>query len=294
MTECIHGFDDGLCAICFPPKVPEAPVVEAAAPKARATRASARVPGTSAASAAAAAERAARKPARPATGRSTRLSDVAPVDAAKLRVYHLTHLDNLARILGSGAVLADAGEPAAVPAVDIAAPAVREYRRGASVGDDEATSLASYVPFFLSTDAHLWTAIRDGEADPRLAELPAGESRSAAEFVLLVSSAGQAGGARAQLAGQVVVSETDAALPGAGLALGWSEAERVLRRIAVGGDEALAAGEFLVKGDVPLERIQLIAVGNDRVRDRVRAALAAVGAKTRVAVYPPWFQTSEA
>jgi hypothetical protein len=253
------------------------------------------VPGTSAARAAAEAERAAQQPAaRPAKGRSTRLSEVPPVDAAKLRVYHLTHLDNLARILGSGAVLADAGDPAAAPAVDIAAPAVRDYRRGASVGDDEATALAAYVPFFLSTEAHLWTAIRDGEADPRLAELPAGESHSPADFVLLVSSAGQAVGARAGLEGHVVVSDIDAALPGAGLAVGWSDAERALRRMAVGGDEALATGEFLVKGEVPLERIQLIAVGNDRVRDRVRAALSAVGAKTRVAVYPPWFQASEA
>lgn len=295
MTECIHGFDDGLCAICFPPKAPESPVVEAAAPKPRTTRATARVPGASAASSAAAAERARQNPAAKSTsGRNTRLGDAPPVDVEKLRVYHLTHLDNLARILGAGALLADAGDPPAAPAVDLAASAVREYRRGASVGDTEATPLAAYVPFFLSTEAHLWTAIRDGEPDPRLAALPAGESRSPADFVLLVSSAAQTLGARAGLEGQVVVSESDAALPGAELAVGWSAAERLLRRVAVGGDATLAPAEFLVKGEVPLERIQLIAVGNDRVRDRVRAALTAVGAKTRVAVYPPWFQASEA
>lgn len=214
-----------------------------------------------------------------------------PVDPAKLRVYHLTHLDNLARILGAGALLADAGEPAASPVVDISAPAARDYRRAASVGEGEAT-LADYVPFFLSVDAHLWVAIRDGEADPRLAPVPSGETRAAADFVLLVSSAAQALGARANAPEQVVAAASDAALPGAELAVGWSEAERVLRRIAV-DDDGLASGELLVKGDVPLERIQLIAVANDRVRDRVRAALSAVGAKTRVAVYPPWFQPSE-
>jgi hypothetical protein len=45
-----------------------------------------------------------------------------------------------------------------------------------------------------------------------------------------------------------------------------------------------------VRECLPLEHVLLIAVGNDRVRDRVRAALDAVGLRTRVAVYPPWFQ----
>lgn len=281
MGECIHGFDDGLCAICFPPKAPEPPV--AAAPKARPSRASSArsTPGAPAGP----------RATRPA-GRAPKLADAPPVDPSKVRVYHLTHLDNLARILGAGALLADAGDPAAAPVVDLSAPAAREYRRAARVGEGEAT-LAGYVPFFLSVDAHLWTSIRDGEPDPRLAPMPAGGSRAAADFVLLVSSAGQALGARAVVEDQVVAATSDASLPGAELAVGWPEAERVLRRIAV-DDEGLASGEFLVKGEVPLERIQLIAVANDRVRDRVRAALSAVGAKTRVAVYPPWFQPSEA
>lgn len=282
MGECIHGFEDGLCAICFPPKAPEPPA--AAPPKARTPRATLRTTN----------------PSDPATGaraargsaRASRLTDGPPVDPSKLRVYHLTHLDNLARILGAGALLADDGDPSASPVVDIAAPAARDYRRTASV-DEADTSLAAYVPFFLSVDAHFWAAIRDGEADPRLAPPPAGESRAAADFVLLVSSAGQALGARAAIEGQVVAATSDVSLPGAELAIGWYEAERVLRRLAV-DDEGLAAGEFLVKSDVPLERIQLIAVANDRVRDRVRAALSAVGAKTRVAVYPPWFQASDA
>lgn len=283
MGECIHGFDDGLCAICFPPKAPEPPAVAPA--KTRATpRSTSRTTSSSGTAASARATR--------ATGRNSRLSDAPAVDPAKLRVYHLTHLDNLARILGAGAVLADAGDPPAAPVIDIAAPAARDYRRAATVENGE-TTLAGYVPFFLSVDAHFWVAIRDGEVDPRLAPPPAGESRAAADFVLLVSSAGQALGARAGLEGQVVAATSDASLPGAELAVGWYEVERVLRRMAV-DDEGLAAGEFLVKGDVPLERIQLIAVANDRVRDRVRAALSAVGAKTRVAVYPPWFQASEA
>lgn len=285
MGECIHGFDDGLCAICFPPKAPEPPAPTAAPPRARSVRPTTRATGTAAGGAGG--TRAARS-----TGQRSRLADAPPIDPAKLRVYHLTHLDNLARILGSGALLADAGDPAAAPVVDIAAPAARDYRRSTPV-EEAGSTLSEYVPFFLGVDAGLWTAIRDGEADPRLAPAAEGQSRAAADFVLLVSSAGQALGARASVEGQVVVATSDASLPGADLAVGWYEAERILRRLAA-DDEGLAAGEFLVRGEVPLERIQLIAVANDRVRDRVRAALSAVGAKTRVAVYPPWFQASEA
>lgn len=281
MDECIHGFDDGLCAICFPPKAPEPPAPEP--PKARAPRASLRTSPTAAGPDGS-------RPKRGST-RAARLADEPPVDPAKLRVYHLTHLDNLARILGSGALLADAGDPPAAPVVDIAAPAAREYRRSTPAGEQDAT-LADYVPFFLSVDAHLWMAIRDGAGDPRLSSPAPDESRDAADFVLLVSSAAQATGARVSQPGHVIAATSDASLPGAELAVGWYEAERVLRRMAV-HDEGLAAGEFLVKGEVPLERIQLVAVANDRVRDRVRAALSAVGAKTRVAVYPPWFQASE-
>jgi hypothetical protein len=288
LTECIHGFDDGLCAICFPPKVPEPAAPPPSTSRQRTPRVAARVPGATASAGVSGS-----RPSRAAGGRSSRLSDAPPVDVTKLRVYHLTHLDNLARILGSGALHADAGDPAATPVVDIAAPAAREYRRSAPVGDGE-TTLAGYVPFFLSTDAHFWVAIRDGEPDPRLAPPPAGETRQAAQFVLLVSSVAQTLGARAAVEGHVAAAETDASLPGAEVAVGWPDAERLLGRLAVGDDDALAAGEFLVRGEVPLERIQLIAVANDRVRDRVRSALAAVGAKTRVAVYPPWFQASEA
>lgn len=282
MDECIHGFDDGLCAICFPPKAPEPPAPES--PKARAPRVSSRTSPTAAGAGGS-------RPKRGST-RAARLADEPPVDPATLRVYHLTHLDNLARILGSGALLADAGDPLAAPVVDISAPAAREYRRSTPAGEPDST-LAEYVPFFLSVDAHLWMAIRDGAVDPRLSSPAADESRAPADFVLLVSSAAQAAGARVSQPGHVIAATSDASLPGAELAVGWYEAERVLRRMAV-DDEGLAAGEFLVKGEVPLERIQLVAVANDRVRDRVRAALSAVGAKTRVAVYPPWFQASEA
>ena len=274
MGECIHGFDDGLCAICFPPREPEpAPAAVAArAPRQRAT-ASTRTPA---------------RP-RPAAGRAPSLG--APVDVRGTRIYHVTHIDNLGRILGAGAVLADRGDPGANPAVDIAAPALREYRRTAPAPGGLGV-LADYVPFFLSVDAPLWEAVRGGVADPRLAEDEV--RRPAADHVILVSSVAAAVGARTDLPGEVVATDADAAA-GTGLAASdWAGVERMLVRLTRLDEGAgLRPAELHIRGQVPLERFALIAVGNDRVRDRVRQALRAVGATTRVAVYPPWFQALE-
>ncbi|QTX05294.1 DarT ssDNA thymidine ADP-ribosyltransferase family protein [Agromyces archimandritae] len=278
--ECIHGFDDGLCAVCNPPKPPE-PAPAASAP--------ARIPGTSAARTAAAASRA----AAPAASRSRRKAapslrpeDDKPFDARAQRIFHLTHLDNLARILGSGAILSDAA--GASPAVDIAAPAAREFRRATELGDTGA-KLAEFVPFALSTDAHYWEAIRTGEPDPRLA--PGAVKRRASEYVMLVSSIGQALGAGGEESDAVVLADRDPSIPGARTSEEWHELEWTLRRLAREGEESRqGAAEVLVRGSLPLERVALIAVSDEKVRDRVRQALSAIGVKTRVTVYPPWFQ----
>lgn len=296
--ECIHGFDEGLCAICSPPAEPD-PAVTAA--RSRQSRA----PGTSHAAAAAAEARAAtakasgraaasargsRAGATQRAGRGASGVGEAPVDATSTRLFHVTHIDNLGRILGAGALLADAGDPPADPVVDLSAPAAREFRRTATVADTGA-HVAEYVPFLLSTDAHVWESIRTGAPDPRLTAEALG--RPIADHVILVTSVAAAAGARLKSPGEVVVSETDAAVGGTAFAATWAEAERTLVRLTLADDGAgLRAAEVLVRGSVPLERIVLVAVANDRVRDRVRAALQAVGSKTRVAVYPPWFQAA--
>ena len=273
--ECIHGFEDGLCAICFPPKEPEP------APTATAARVSR--PRTTAA-----ARPAATRP-RAAAGRAPKLG--APVDVRGTRLYHVTHVDNLGRILGAGAVLADQGGPGANPVVDIAAPALREYRRTAPAPGGHGV-LADYVPFFLGVDAPIWEAVRSGTPDPRLADDVV--TRPAADHVILVSSVAAAVGARADLPGEIVATDSDAAAGVALAASTWPEVERMLVRLTRLEEGAgLRQAEVHVRGQVPLERFALIAVGNDRVRDRVRQALTAVGATTRVAVYPPWFQAPE-
>ncbi|MFD4423024.1 DarT ssDNA thymidine ADP-ribosyltransferase family protein [Agromyces sp. NPDC058484] len=267
--ECIHGFDDGLCAICFPPKEPEP------RPAAAASRA-ARAGGS-------------RRPApspRVAGAAGARTLVDAPIDTKTLRIYHVTHVDNVGSILGEGAILADAA--GAKPAVDVSASDAREFRRSASVEGTDAV-VADYVPFLLSTDAHVWNAVRTGTPDPRLAV--GAVERQPADHVILVSSVAGAVGARTDTVGSVVVTDADAAAGGVDAASAWPDVLRMLQRLHREDEGSrLLSAEFLVRECLPLERVLLIAVGNDRVRDRVRAALDAVGLRTRVAVYPPWFQ----
>lgn len=270
--ECIHGFDDGLCAICFPPPEPEAKRVVPAPKADRSTGLRSSRPS--------------RPPARVAGAASARTLHEAPVDPKTVRIYHVTHVDNLASILGEGALLAD--RAGAEPAVDVSAPRAREFRREAPVPGGDAV-VADYVPFLLSTDAHVWNAVRTGTPDPRLAA--GAVERQPADHVILVSSVAGAIGARTETEGAVVVTDADAAAGGVGAASAWPEVLRMLQRLHREDEGArLLSAEFLVHESLPLERVLLIAVGNDRVRDRVRAALDAVGLRTRVAVYPPWFQ----
>ncbi|MEV1129900.1 DarT ssDNA thymidine ADP-ribosyltransferase family protein [Agromyces sp. NPDC049794] len=277
--ECIHGFDDGLCAICFPPPEPEAKRVVAPP---RPSRSSGPLSSSRP-------SRPTRAPRRVAGAASARTLHEAPVDPKTVRIYHVTHVDNLASILGEGALLAD--RAGAEPTVDVSAPSAREFRRSAPVPGNGSV-VADYVPFLLSTDAHVWNAVRTGTPDPRLTD--AAVERQPADHVILVSSVAGAAGARTDVEGTVVVTDADAAAGGVGAASAWPEVLRMLQRLHREDEGSrLLSAEVLVRESLPLERVLLIAVGNDRVRDRVRAALDAVGLRTRVAVYPPWFQPTQ-
>ncbi len=202
-----------------------------------------------------------------------------------MRIYHVTHFDNLAPILDVGALLADSA--GATPVVDVSAPDARQFRRSASISGTDAV-VADYVPFLLTTDAHVWNAVRTATPDPRLAD--GAELRQPAEFVIFVSSVASALGETDEPA-TIVVSDADAAVGAARAASAWPDAQRALQRLHRDDDAAgLDAAELLVRECLPLDRVALIAVANDPMRDRVRAALGAAGMRIRVAVYPPWFQ----
>lgn len=153
--ECIHGFDAGLCDICYPRVAPEAP-----------------------------------KPVRAATGarktpvRAAGAPTVAPYSFATQRFFHVTHLRNLEAIMHTGELRADA-----TPAVDVSSTITRELRAGADLADG--TTVAHHVAFYASPTAVRWAELRDGATGPHWSD----EARAAkpAEFVLLAVQASALG-----------------------------------------------------------------------------------------------------
>jgi hypothetical protein len=128
VAECIHGFDEGECDICFPRKAPEPPPTVAAAATRTATRT-----------------------APPRQRRLTERPAGAPPKLPPFgsrRLYHVTHVRNLEAILLDGAIRAAAS--GVDPDVDITAPVLRRLRAETSVGDGRA--VADFVPFALSTE----------------------------------------------------------------------------------------------------------------------------------------------
>ncbi len=240
--ECIHGLEAGLCDVCYPKPVP---VVVAAATTTR--------------------TRAAAQPRTAGVGRPDH-------KVGEQRIYHVTHMSNLAGIVEAEALLAGA-----TPVVDASSPANRAARQEVAVGT---ATVTDYVPFFLSPNAAVWSAIRAQQTDPRLSreirDLPA------AEFIILVSTV------KVASTMEVAVADGDAA--GALTRFGTTPEtnDRTLRRLRA-DEEAILSGELLVKDSFPFDQLALIGVANDRARDAVKEILQAAAHEPKVAVYPPWF-----
>ncbi|TFC28803.1 DUF4433 domain-containing protein [Cryobacterium sp. TMT1-3] len=298
--ECIHGLEGQLCALCYPKVVtePATPVKKTRAPK----LSSLRDPLPTAATPAARAARPVRVAGAP---RPVRAEKASTDNVDEQRVYHLTHISNLASILHDGHLSANAALTTR-PAVDISAAATRETRRDARVtGADR--SVAEYVPFFLSPNASVWESIRAEQADPRLALDSHGSE--AFDFVMLVSTVktindGLAARAAAptdaddddeapHIPSLVAVTNGDAAAPLTRFGATPATAERMLQTLRAETDGTmLLEAELLVPDAVPMELITLIGVCNDNVRATVRGILKASAFKPKVAVYPPWFHTA--
>ncbi len=288
--ECIHGLENGLCASCFPKAAPEA---AAAAPRA------VRAPVSRAREAAS--PTTLRTPPAPRGTSAAKSATVARTPGAKSatapvgeqRIYHVTHIDNLAQILSTGSLLADASDDwDGRPNVDISAPTTRETRRQALVAGDGSRSVASYVPFFLSPDALVWAGIRSDDRDVRLSA----EAHESApyDYVVLVSTVGKATGSAAEESDAIVVSDGDAARPFTRFATTPEASERMLQKLRADQDSvAILDAEFLTADRFPFELVTLIGVANDRVREAVRKILASADFRPKVAVYPPWFQPAE-
>jgi len=266
--ECIHGLDNGLCDACYPKARPEV-AATATVTKPRVSRP--RVASLTA-------------PRRPVSSAAAASAE----DVSQQRVYHVTHVNNLANILVEG-LRADATE--VVPAVDISSEDNRNSRRTIVVSDDGAT-VASYVPFFLSPTSSVWESVRSRSVDPRLA--PPGEW-IASDFVLLVSSVGTVFEAKADDEdAPIVITDGDAAHALTRFSTTRDAGDRVVRKLRADDESGrILAAELLVKDTLDFEHISLIAVANDRARNVVKDILKGSGHSTRVAIHPPWFAAAE-
>jgi hypothetical protein len=150
VAECIHGFDEGLCDVCYPrtPAPPPAPTRSATtrAPRTAVTRA----------------------PATPAAPATLRLPG--------RRVHHVTHVRTLESIALDGELRADA-----VPDVDVSSATTRELRATATVPDGR--SVASLVAFALAQDSTRWQELREGAAGSHWSD--AARQAKPADFVIL-------------------------------------------------------------------------------------------------------------
>ncbi|MER3389255.1 MAG: DarT ssDNA thymidine ADP-ribosyltransferase family protein [Microcella sp.] len=248
--ECVHGFEPGMCATCYPPPEPQQP-----APARRSPRTAAR---------------SLRSPAPGATGKA---AEVRPPNLPH-RMFHVTHVSNLPAILDAGELRPSS---TAAPALKLASAITDELRSTAPV-DDERT-VADCVPFSLSPLATWWGEVQDGAAGPTWSE----EARAAStvDFVVLGVDVGA-------VEDDLVVSDGDAAAVVTSLARTLEDRRRMLARAAADAT-VLQAVEALVPGTVPLEKVALVAVANEPRRDEVRALLRSAGVTIKVAVYPPWF-----
>jgi len=252
--ECIHGLDEGLCDTCYPKKAPDPlPPTPRGTPR--------RTPGMRARTLTGVVDKPVVVPAR--------------VDVTTQRIYHVTHIRNLAAILETGALISGAE-----PEVDVSSDVTRELRRTAEISQGD--SVADYVPFYLSPDASAWRELRQGATGVHWSA--AARSTAASDYVFLVAALGG-------VADETVLADGDAARSLTRFAVGRDALARMMHRV-LADEQSIFDAEALVPGRVPFESISVIGVANTRVRDQVREELAATTFSPKVAVHPPWFVDS--
>jgi hypothetical protein len=262
--ECKHGFERGFCDTCFP-KAEFVPEAKEPMKRVGRTRAPARTPGT--------------PKVAPVSAK------LPPFNAEELRLYHVTHINNLPEILSTGSLLADA----ASPVVDISSAENRAARKTVFVAGQQDSPVSTFVPFFLSPDAMLWQSIRAGRPDARLA--PDVSGLSVNDFVVLVTTIGAVSIEGVGALSNVVVADGDAAGSLTPFAANSASAVRMLRKLRADEEfEALLEAEVLVADSVPVDKIALIGVANITVRESVKRMLAPTPYATKVAAYTPWFE----
>ena len=307
--ECIHGLEGGLCASCFPKAAPE--IVPGVATRASRSKAAGRAPSLRSSPSPRTVTLGGPNPtlgAQPATRepvttkaalleKTVKSTKSVADNVGEQRIYHVTHIRNLAGILNSGGLLADASDAwTARPVVDLSSAPQRAARRAALVAGDDSASVASFVPFFLSPNARLWDSLLTEANDPRLS--PEAHRAETYDFVFLVSTVKKLHDARTgaddNAAAAVAVTNGDAAGALTRFGAAPETADRMLRSLRADVEsQKIREAELLVTEQFPFELVTLVGVANDKVRDAVRAILATGAHKPKVVVYPPWFHAVE-
>lgn len=260
MTECRHGFDEELCDICSPRQAAE-PVRTTPAPRrAPISKARERVAPTSL-----------RDPAAAATVVQQAKTSVP---FAQRRLYHVTHIDNLAAILADGALIAGS-----VPDLDLITPEER-----AAVAERElvpGAPLSAFVPFSLSPDAVWWNALRAAEAGEQYSR--AARKSATADFVVLIATTAAAGP-------EIVLTDGPASAESTSFAVGADAAAPLLRRVQV-RDPDLRTVEAYVNGRYAVSDLAMVATANEPIRAEVKRLVGLAGVRLpRLGVFPPMFQ----
>ncbi len=199
------------------------------------------------------------------------------------RIYHLTHIRNLAGMVSERAILAGARG-----VVELSPEELRAERTAVIVPGGSARPLGDYVPFFLSPDADLWQSLRAGIPHPRLS-LDARQAETT-DFVFVVSNVRQVVAA----GGDYVNADDNAEDVTTRFATTREDADRMLFRLRNDADAwSPRNAELLVADRFPLESVTLIGVGNDKVRAAVREILNGSDFTPKLSVYPPWFQPTD-
>lgn len=209
------------------------------------------------------------------------------------RIYHFTHVDNLAAILGADGLVADSGVDDDSGSINVGDPGVKSARRHRLVTVEPGGSVADYVPFYfaprspmmfrIACDHRDSAADRYADGDDPLIYLVSSLERVAAAGLAWVASDGNAAAAVSRFTNQLedLAGFVDWSLMRETM---WrntpEDPDRRRRRMA----------ELLVHRQVPLAAVLGFATRSEQRASEVRTILNQFGHQHRyVGVRSAWY-----
>ena len=209
---------------------------------------------------------------------------------AQPKIYHITHIDNLPRIVSDGALLSDRriidrGGPAAA----IGMPTIKQRRLRLPVHCDPRAHVGDYVPFyFCPRSVMLYVIHRGNHPDLTYGGGQGPIVHLQADARTVIEWAGRSGRGWAISLQNAGTAYADFRCTTAGLGeLDWPAIQSNDFRQAEVKEKKQA--EFLMHYELPWELVERIGVHSGAVRDRVTAAIAAGSHQPPITVQPTWY-----